>query len=39
MGRARERREENAFVVEGVRLVEEAVAAGWNFRFALYSDG
>lgn len=39
MGRAKDRREENAFVVEGVRLVEEAVKAGWNFRFALYSDG
>ena len=39
MGRAKDRREENAFVVEGVRLVEEAVNAGWNFRFALYSDG
>jgi RNA methyltransferase, TrmH family len=39
MGRAGDRREENAFVVEGVRLVEEAVSAGWNFRFALYTDG
>jgi len=39
MGRAKERREVNAFVVEGVRLVEEAVTAGWKFRFALYSDG
>ncbi|NJC98248.1 MAG: RNA methyltransferase, partial [Anaerolineae bacterium] len=39
MGRARERRDENAFVVEGVRLVEEAVLTGWRFRFALYSDG
>lgn len=39
MGRARERREANAFVVEGVRLIEEAVTAGWNFQFALYSDG
>jgi len=39
MGRARERREANAFVVEGVRLVEEAVNAGWKFQFALYSDG
>lgn len=39
MGRAKERREESAFVVEGVRLVEEAVSAGWNFRFALYADG
>jgi TrmH family RNA methyltransferase len=39
MGRARERREANAFVAEGVRLVEEAVNAGWKFQFALYSDG
>lgn len=39
MGRAKERREANAFVVEGVRLVEEAVSAGWKFQFALYSDG
>ena len=39
MGRAKERREANAFVVEGVRLVEEAVNAGWKFQFALYSDG
>ena len=39
VGRAKERREANAFVVEGVRLVEEAVNAGWKFQFALYSDG
>jgi TrmH family RNA methyltransferase len=39
MGRPKERREANAFVVEGVRLIEEAVTAGWNFQFALYSDG
>lgn len=39
MGRARDRRAENAFVVEGVRLVEEAMAAGWPIRFVLYSDG
>ena len=38
-GRAKERREANAFVVEGVRLVEEAINAGWKFRFVLYSDG
>jgi len=36
LGRAKERREAGAFVVEGVRLVEEAEARGWNFRFALY---
>ena len=39
MGRAKERREANAFVVEGVRLVEEAVNAGWMFQFALFSEG
>jgi RNA methyltransferase, TrmH family len=39
MGRAKERREENAFVIEGVRLIEEAVLAGWRFQFVLYSDG
>jgi TrmH family RNA methyltransferase len=39
MGRSKERREANAFVVEGVRLVEEAVNAGWKFQFALYTDG
>jgi TrmH family RNA methyltransferase len=39
MGRARERREANAFVVEGVRLIEEAVNAGGQFQFVLYSDG
>lgn len=37
-GRARERREAGAFIAEGVRLVEEAHASGWPFRFALYSD-
>jgi len=36
MGRAKERREAGAFVVEGVRLVEEAETRGWSFRFALY---
>ena len=39
MGRAKERREVNAFVAEGVRLVEEAINAAWKFQFALYSDG
>lgn len=36
-GRAKERREAGAFVVEGVRLVEEAAAAGWPLQFVLYS--
>ena len=39
LGRAKERREANAFVVEGVRLVEEAVRADWRFEFVLFSDG
>jgi TrmH family RNA methyltransferase len=39
LGRAKERREAGAFVVEGVRLVEEAVKANWQFRFVLFSDG
>jgi TrmH family RNA methyltransferase len=36
MGRARDRREAGAFVVEGVRLVEEAEKRDWRFKFALY---
>lgn len=36
LGRAKERRTAGAFVVEGVRLVEEAQAGNWHFRFALY---
>jgi TrmH family RNA methyltransferase len=36
-GRAKERREAGAFLAEGVRLVEEALAANWPFRFVLYS--
>jgi len=39
LGRAKERREANAFVIEGVRLVEEAVNSNWGFQFVLYSDG
>jgi len=39
LGRAKERREANAFVAEGVRLVEEAVKASWQFQFVLFSDG
>lgn len=38
MGRAKERREGSTFVVEGVRLVEEAVISNWGFRFALYDE-
>lgn len=36
MGRPKERREEGAFIAEGIRLVEEAVAANWPFRYVLY---
>jgi len=35
--RARERRAENAFVVEGVRLAEEALASGWPVRQTFYT--
>lgn len=38
MGRPKERREANAFVVEGVRLVEEAVNSNWGIQFALYDE-
>ncbi len=38
LGRAKERREAGAFVVEGVRLVEEAANSNWEFRFALYDE-
>jgi TrmH family RNA methyltransferase len=36
MGRAKERRQAEAFVVEGVRLVEEAEKRDWRFEIALY---
>lgn len=35
--RTKVRREEGAFIVEGVRLAEEAVAAGWQARLCLYT--
>jgi len=38
-GRPKERREEGAFLAEGVRLVEEALAANWPIRFVLFSGG
>jgi TrmH family RNA methyltransferase len=38
LGRSKERREANAFVVEGVRLVEEAVNRDWRFETALYDE-
>ena len=39
MGRPRERHAAGAFVAEGVRLVEEALSAGWPIRFVLYTEG
>jgi len=38
LGRAKERREANAFVVEGVRLIEEAETRDWRFLFAFYDQ-
>jgi TrmH family RNA methyltransferase len=38
LGRPKERREAGAFVAEGVRLVEEALAAEWPFRFVLIGE-
>ena len=38
LGRAKERREEGAFVVEGVRLVEEAANRDWRFEIGLYDE-
>jgi RNA methyltransferase, TrmH family len=35
---ARHRREEHAFVVEGVRLAEEALVGGWNASLVVYTD-
>ncbi len=37
LGRPKERREAGAFLVEGVRLVEDAVQARWPLLFALHS--
>jgi len=37
-GRPKERRETGAFLAEGIRLVEEAQAANWPFRFILYDE-
>ena len=38
MGRPKERREARAFVAEGVRLAEEALEAGWPFRFVIVGE-
>ena len=37
-GQRRKRNGENAFVAEGVRLLEEAVNANWPVRFILYDE-
>jgi len=34
----RQRREERIFVIEGVRLAEEALAGGWNARLVVYTE-
>jgi RNA methyltransferase, TrmH family len=39
LNQPRARREEAAFVVEGVRLVEEALQAGWPVRLVLHAPG
>jgi TrmH family RNA methyltransferase len=39
MGRPKERHTARAFVAEGVRLVEEALSAGWPIRYGLYTPG
>ena len=38
LGRSKERRETGAFIAEGVRLVEEALAVDWPFRFVLAAE-
>lgn len=38
MGRAKERREAGMFVVEGVRLVEEAVKGDWRLETVLFDE-
>lgn len=38
LGRAKERREVGKFVIEGVRLVEEAANRDWRFETVLYDD-
>ncbi|MBL8090344.1 MAG: RNA methyltransferase [Anaerolineales bacterium] len=38
MRRAKERREAGLFVIEGVRLFEEAVDSNWEIKFVLYDE-
>lgn len=35
--RSRNRRKEGAFVIEGIRLAEEALGSGWETRFVFYT--
>jgi TrmH family RNA methyltransferase len=38
-GRAKDRRAQQLFLAEGVRLVEEALSTDWPFRFVLFAEG
>jgi TrmH family RNA methyltransferase len=38
LGRPRQRQEAQAFIAEGVRLVEEALTANWPFRFVMVGE-
>ena len=38
-GDSKNRREAGAFVVEGVRLLEEALTAGWDVQWVMYTEG
>ncbi len=38
LSRARDRRDAGAFVVEGVRLVEESINSNWPMRFVLFDE-
>ncbi|MCC7119878.1 MAG: RNA methyltransferase [Anaerolineales bacterium] len=38
LSRTKERREAGAFVIEGVRLFEEAVRSAWEIKFVLYDE-
>ena len=37
-GKSKHRQVENAFVIEGVRLIEEAQSANWGFRYIFFSE-
>jgi len=38
-GESNARKEAGAFAIEGVRLVEEALAAGWEAQWVMYAEG